>query len=140
MSDGIHNSVSASSALGERLAYLALNKLYGKSTPPVDVPEIESAKMCTDMTLELKFKNITGMIYIFHAGADAPITVEDINGEIKFTDIYEHKDTLVLTLERKPKGEAFVSAMASATVSRYLVDFSSQLPALAFYRFKIENV
>lgn len=139
LSDGIHNNAVSNISLGERLAYLALKKLYGTGTMTVDAPNIKSAKMTSDCTLELTFDHITNTIFIFHAGLEAPLKIEDEKGNLPFTDIYEQKNKLILTLQRKPQGNATVSAMAKATVSRYMIDLGTQLPVLGFYQFKIEQ-
>lgn len=77
MSDQIHNSAVCNVAMGERLAALALCKLYGRDEYSA-APDLERIIQTGPHTLELFVKNVRGRLFCFNTIPD--FEVEDEKG------------------------------------------------------------
>ena len=121
--------------LGERLAGIALLKIYGKSTG-FEAPDLIEAGKIDKSTVCLKFNNISNRLYVFEVSADQlPFLIEDEDGEaqIKGYEINE-ANVLIISLDRELKGKCLVHGAFERNPKQFIpVDFASHLPMLSFY-------
>lgn len=140
LSDEIHNGAQANMMLGERLANLALARVYRRRSGAA-APEIASAQMEGTERLCLEFRNVECALLLQQQRAEeSPFTVEDDEGEIPITGWEAAIDTIYLTLSRAPHAGARVHGMWQTNPSfGPPYDTGSQLPMLAFYGVPVEE-
>lgn len=140
LSDDIHNSSAANIMLGERLAKMALSKIYAKKYACC-APDLSRAVLAGENKICLMFDNVYGRLSTFGMCIDEmPFTVVDEEGKAGITNC-EVKDgnTIVLELDRKLKGKVFVHGAYEQNPKYFLPhDIETHLPMLAFYRVKLE--
>lgn len=140
LSDCIHVSALSNLALGERMAKLALEKIYGK-TIGAESPDIVQATALDGERIRLQFAPIYDHLYCYEVeAARLALEVEDEAGRNPLKCYaMEGKDALVLELSRPIAGQAFVHhGRSSDPQGRSPVDFATHLPLLAFYRVKVK--
>ncbi|MDR0731490.1 MAG: sialate O-acetylesterase [Treponema sp.] len=140
MSDAIHLSASGNLVLAERLAGLALRRIYGKPYG-YEAPNIKTACRAGADSIRLSFAPVYNRLYAFEEVPEQlPITVEDQKGQIRVVSYTIEKDTLTLRLERPAGPECTVSGAADTNPPWFTpVDFASHIPILSFYRFPVAN-
>lgn len=135
LSDCIHNSSSANLIIGERLAGIALKRVYGTNMGNEAPDLIEARKVDTDR-ISLTFNNIYSRLYTFEVGAgDLGITFEDEAGFINIRN-YEimSQNSLMITLDRIVKGRCQVHGAFEQNPKPFVpIDFASHIPMLSFY-------
>jgi hypothetical protein len=140
LSDAIHLSASGNLLLGERLAGVALRRIYGKRYG-YEAPNIKTA--CWDGAdgIRLTFAPVYNRLYAFEEPpGQLPFTVEDQGGRIRVVSYTIEKDALTLRLERSAGPECTVSGAADMNPPWFTpVDFASHIPILSFYRFPVTN-
>lgn len=139
LSDSIHNNAHACVQLGERMARLCGHVLY--DGPEFFAPEIVSA-VCKDTEVTLSFANMQrGFVIQSALSENIGFTFTDDEGEIPFERAHfsqDEKNTMTITLERKPVGSCSVSFgwQANPTHTPPL-DEITYLPLLSFYQFPV---
>jgi hypothetical protein len=138
LSDAIHLSASANMVLGERLAGVALRRIYGKRYG-YEAPNIKTACLAGADAVRLTFAPVYNRLYAFEElPCRLPFTVEDQEGQIRIASYEIEKDTLTLHLERPAGSECTVSGAADMNPPWFTpVDFASHIPVLSFYRFPV---
>ena len=139
MSDAIHNNSAANVTLGERMAYQALEVLYGKAyrfTPP----DIDKAVMYNDTVAVLYYKNVTQHLMDYALPVSRlDFVFRDEKGVIPISAAHSNHERMVFTLSRKPEGDATVSfSPCCYPMSMPPFDRGTGLPILAFDRVKIQ--
>jgi hypothetical protein len=144
LSDAIHLSASGNLVLGERLAGLALRRIYGKRYG-YEAPNITSAhRAAADKTgadgIRLSFAPVYNRLYAFEEPPDQlPLAVEDREGRIRVVSYTLERDAITLRLERPAGPDCRVSGAADMNPPWFTpVDFASHIPILSFYRFPVE--
>jgi hypothetical protein len=139
LSDAIHLSASGNLVLGERLAGVALRRIYGKRYG-YEAPNIKSVCRTGADGIRLTFAPVYNRLYAFdEAPEQLPFTVEDREGWIRVVSYTIEKDALTLRLERPAGPECTVSGAADMNPPWFTpVDFASHIPILSFYRFPVE--
>lgn len=140
LSDAIHNDAHSCMRLGERMARLCGNVLY--DGPEFFAPEISSA-VCKDTQVTLSFANMQlGFIVRSPLYENLGLTFMDDEGEILFERAdfpKDAKNTLTLTLNRKPVGACTVSYGWQANPTFMpLQDEVTYLPLLSFYQVPVD--
>jgi hypothetical protein len=135
LSDCIHNSSISNMVIGERLARLALYKIYNLGARFL-APDIDRIKKISNNKIELKFDNVLrGFEFLSDRVENLPFRVEDIDG-INIISSYETRaqNKIILTLERAVKSDLKVhSAYGCNPDIISPVDSNTFLPILAFY-------
>ena len=137
LSDGIHNNAHSCMLIGERMARLCANVLYG--TPEFFAPEITSATL-RQQKLTLTFDHVQrGFAMSSDLPEDSGFTVRDEQGEIPLQDrLITAQNTVTLTLSREVAANATVSfAWQSNPTTVLLTDEVTYLPPLSFYEYPI---
>jgi len=142
LSDGIHNSAHANIQLGERMARLCADVLYGM--PGYRAPEPESV-ICDNQRMSLTFKNMKrGFTLFSNDPGYCGFTVEDRLGKIAVTALEqdgEKPNVLHLALERAPLPDAAISFCWEADPTVYPpVDEVTCLPILSFYQLRLNQL
>lgn len=140
LSDSIHNDAHSCIRLGERMARLCGNILY--DGPEFFAPEIASAD-CKDTEVTLSFAHMQlGFVVQSSHYENLGFTFMDDKGEIPFEQAEFPKDaknTITLSLARRPKGNCFVSYGWQANPTFMpLLDEVTYLPPLSFYQFPVK--
>lgn len=133
MSDNIHNSSAFNLVLGERMAYMALGKIYGR-TCMCEAPDIEQVTVNKDIVL-LKFNNVYEAISMFDMPVNKlPFSINDQEGKVKIvTYQLKDKDTIQLHLERGIIGNARIDCgMRQNPECIIPVDIGTHYPILSF--------
>jgi hypothetical protein len=140
LSDAIHLSAAANLALGERLAGVALRRIYGKPYG-YEAPNIKTACLTGADAVRLTFAPVYNRLYAFEElSCQLPFKVEDQEGQIRIVSYEIEKDTLTLRLERPAGPECTVSGAADMNPPWFTpVDFASHIPILSFYRFPVKT-
>lgn len=139
LSDLIHNSSASNMVLGERLAKIALNKIYGKNIL-CDAPDIIKAEKVGDDKVILTFDHVNNRLYAFDMGGDQlPFTIEDEKGYIQIRS-YELSgiSSFLLTMDRNLEGTCQIHGAFEQNPKAIIpVDFETHLPMLSFYGMEI---
>lgn len=140
LSDAIHLSASANLVLGERLAGVALRRLYGKPYG-YEAPNIKTACLTGADSIRLTFAPVYNRLYAFEEPPEQlPLTVEDKEGRIRVVSYTLEKAAVILRLERPAGPECTVSGAADMNPPWFTpVDFASHIPILSFYRFPVSD-
>ena len=140
LSDLIHNSLAHNMVLGERMAGLALDVIYGRRNNAM-APNIRKASRVSGQIVELEFDYVKGRMYTFDVGPhDLPFVIEDQDGTNGIAS-YEVADPekIRLNLERELRGSARVHGAASPFPKAIIpIDSDSHLPMLSFYGIDIK--
>ena len=142
LSDGIHNNAHSNMMLGEKMAKLCGNVLYG--TPEYSSPDIAEAVL-TEKVLKVTFRNMKrGFIIISGLPKDSGFMVKDARGEVpiqEYKTSREKPNELTFMLERIPEGQATISfAWEANPVMIPLLDEVTYMPPLSFYEFPIDRI
>jgi len=141
LSDAIHISALSNMKLGERLARLALHKIYGKSIF-CQAPDIESAYYYGNKEIVLEFGNIYQKLFTFDDSVkELPFTIEDEKGFVKIKG-YELKgpDKFILKMERAPQGKTLIHGAFQKNPKFFLpMDFATHLSMLSFYGVELKR-
>lgn len=139
LSDAIHNSSAANLVLGERLARIALTRLYGRKYP-CDAPELVKAKKKGAQKIVLSFSHVTDRLYTFDImGEKLPFAVEDEKGRIGVTGYEINKGNILLMLERGIRGICHVHGAFERNPGFVIpIDTGTYLPMLAFYGVEVK--
>ena len=134
LSDSIHTNAAANMVLGERLARMALNVIYGINIPckAPDIAEItkEGAK-----SVNLYFDNVKNCFDMFITNpALIPFIANDEYGVLNIIKFNNTKNCIGLTFDRDIIGKCIISG-ASLMWNRTAipVDIETQLPMLSFF-------
>ncbi len=136
--DHIHNSAHANVMLGEKMAKLCGNILYG--TPEFHAPEFLSAHWRAN-TLCIQFQNVQRGFMVFSENpGDCGFMVEDGHGVIPITSFQTDSNLVTLVLERAPQNETLISFGWEANPTPFpFVDEITYLPPVSFYRIPIQQ-
>ncbi len=134
MSDGIHNSAVGNVTLGERLARVALQKIYSK--PGLSSPNIEKVEYVDETHIRLHFQ-ADSRIWPTDRRADG-MHVEDAQGLVDAVFAQEEPDAMVITLERPITLPAVFHAYWQHNVPAFLAHDVHGMPMLACYGVPIE--
>lgn len=140
MSDAVHNNASSNMVIGERLAWCALEHLYGR--PYIGTaPDIASAALTGEQTVEVRFSHVSSNLVVYTDGRWVPDFIcKDDAGWNRVTACAGAADRLTLTLERPAQGKcllSFASCQAPSPVAPF--DRSSGIPILSFHDFPVEG-
>lgn len=141
LSDCIHISAGSNIILGERLAKLALLKIYQKPMKAL-APDIVDAVQTSPDEVTVSFSNVYQELYGYDAAAERlSLEIEDQEGTVPLNEYcITDGNKYVLRLTRTIKGQAYIhNAKTMDPVGRIPVDFSTHLPLLAFYRFPVRS-
>lgn len=135
LSDAVHIASSSNLILGERIAKLALTKLYGRKYTCM-APDLHSAAFCKELEIILTFDHVVSYIYDYNVNPKRlPFTVEDETGVVPIANAEFSGDSVVLLLGRSTRGACFVSCAAGQNPQGVVpVDYEGHLPILPFYR------
>ena len=135
LSDTIHNSSASNITIGERLAAVALQQIYGKGKI-FEAPDLIEARITAQDKISLLFDHIKNRIYTFDVPEDElPFAAADDMGSLRIRK-YEVKgaNELELTFDRVIKGRCQVNGASEQNPKPVIpVDFASHLPMLSFY-------
>lgn len=135
LSDAIHNSSASNMVLGERLANVALENIYGKSFGSTSPDLAEAGRVDEDKVL-LTFSNINNRLFLFEVSPDhLPFVIEDEKGVANIKS-YELQDVnkIAITLDRKLKGRCQVHGAFEQNPKTVIpIDAASHLPMFSFY-------
>lgn len=136
LSDGIHNNAHSCIMLGENMAKLCSNILYG--TQEFFAPEITKA-VEKDSVVTVSLANVNASVVIpDNSFEKCGFTIEDEDGKVPFKPITAKNNTLLLELERPLKGAANISFAFEANPTHVPpLDEITFLPPLSFYHFPI---
>lgn len=141
LSDGIHNSAHSCVQLGERMARMCANVLYG--TPAYFAPDITSAAVSKDsMRVTLSFANMKRAFAIPNAMPDmCGFSLHTADGKpIEYEKVEPGKrgNELCLLLKTPlPAGSTVSFAWEDSPTAFPVMDEVTYLPPLAFYRYPI---
>lgn len=135
LSDLIHNSSAANMVIGERLARVALNSIYGRNFVS-KAPDIVSARKLSRDSILLTFDNVYNRLYAFEVGTEnLPFAVEDEKGfvSIKSYELSSYNE-ITITLHRELGKSCKVHGAYEQNPKGVIpIDFASHLPMLSFY-------
>ncbi len=134
LSDWAHNNAVSCQILGQRMAWIALEKLYGKHYYGM-CPDAEDIVLKGD-TVEITFGNVhQWLVNLCLPGEECDFEVEDDSGKIPVVACECRMNTVMLKLERTPAGKALCSFAHRPTNSGHLpFDRANAMPPLTFYR------
>lgn len=142
LSDNVHNSSVSNTLLGERMAKLCGHVLC--SAPAFLAPDIHSAELIQADQILLRFLGVVKNLFLYSQNpAECGFYIEDSLGEVPPYSIIPAPgipNGLLLTLDRKIRGKAFVS-FCHKPVPSFIppVDGVTYLPVLSFYQFSVET-
>lgn len=133
--DEIHNTSYFNIVLGERLAKMALAKLYGKDSV-CEAPNLVSAEKTDEHHVELTFEFVYGAILVPNTDvAEIPFVVQDEDGRKKINGCEMHERSKVIL--------SFAEALGNHLHISYcygrnpkgacLVDSETHYPVIPFY-------
>lgn len=140
MSDGIHNSKSANLLLADRMARMALYKLYDKGLDP-SAPDLEHAECVLPNKILLKFMHVDDTLMAYHITNPArlPIQVEDEQGINRIIQFEICKDEIVLVCERDIAENTYIKCQYAKNPLNIIQDFDKQIAVLCFSNVKVER-
>ncbi len=134
LSDCIHNSSAGNLVVGERMAAMALGKVYGRDARCLH-PEPEKAHLLDSKSVEIIFRNVGERLSLEVVAPSAfPFEVRDKAGAVPLAGMrVEGRDRIILSLKREVQGTATVVG-APGTNPPFFVPFdvATFLPMLAF--------
>lgn len=138
LSDSIHNSSLSNLVLGERIARIALSKIYGKNLR-WDAPNLSSARKIAEDKVLLSFDNVYGRLYDYGIEANnLPFTFEDEKGNVSIKNCELIEDSsLLFTMDRKIGKCKVHGAFEKNPKSMIPVDYETHLPMLSFYNVEV---
>lgn len=136
LSDGIHNNAHSCIMLGESMAKLCANVLYG--TKEFFAPEILSA-VCKEQTVTAAFAHVQSTLSLpDNSCTKCGFVITDEAGTVPFKPVTAEKNTLVFECERALQGKAQISFASEANPTHVPpLDDITFLPPLSFYHFPI---
>ncbi len=136
LSDAIHNNAHSCIMLGENMAKLCGNILYG--TREFFAPEIEHA-VATDGFLRVSFNHVAASFVVPDSRWEkCGFTITDQSGIVPFKPMKADGCSFILELERKLDGETVISFAYEANPTHVPpLDEVTYLPPLAFYRYPV---
>jgi len=136
VSDEIHNDANSNIMLGERAAKIVLNKVYGKGTQYCSAIARNAYK--TDKGLRIVFNDAANGLKLFGTIHNMTYEISDELGDVKALDCVISGNVMEIITERALASEAYVS-MAHGSNPKPLmpVDVMTRIPAVAFYKLKI---
>lgn len=142
LSDSIHNSSASNVVLGERMARLALQKIYGKPVQAM-APDIAGAVLTKADQVTVVFENIYERFYTYDVPAEAlSLGVEDELGMVRIRDYrIPNSSECLLNLERPVQGNAYLhNAKGKNPSGTVPIDFATHLPLLGCYRIPVRQI
>ena len=135
LSDWVHNNAAANLTLGQRLAWLALECVYGQRYMG-RCPDVQSAVLEND-TVRVCFAHVYGhLVGALPPGED--FIVEDAQGVIPHAPCRYERDAVLIPLLRAPVGDAACSFAPYHLNTGFLpFDRATGMPPLAFYRYPV---
>lgn len=139
LSDAIHNASPSNMVLGERMARLALEHLYGKMIEGT-APNLQSASLLDSEWVELTFAPVYERLVSFDAAAnDLAFQVEDGIGKIELESYQLLGSRIQFKISRKPEGDCYVSCGQGRFPKGIIpIDLGGQLPILLFNKVKVK--
>lgn len=136
LSDWVHNNAAANLVLGQRLAWLALECVYGQRYMG-RCPNVESAVLEENDAVRVRFAPVYGhLVGALPPGDD--FIVEDAQGVIPHGDCRYTRDAVLIPLARRPEGEMVCSFAPYHLNTGFLpFDRATGMPPLAFYRYPV---
>lgn len=136
LSDGIHNNAHSCIMLGENMAKLCGNILYGSQ--PFFAPEIESATVSENI-VTATFANVAHTLIVpDNSSLKCGFTITDEEGVVDYEPIKPDNNTISFHLTRPLKGTAYISFASEANPTTVPpLDDVTYLPPLAFYKYPI---
>ncbi len=134
--DAIHNSSVTNITLGQRVARVALARLYGRRVVWA-APDIRSAELGgSGKTAVLHFDSVFSRLYDYNVTpAELDFSFEDAGGPAAVGAAVFRGNRIEVQLERPLRLPAFVSCAAGQNPRRVVpVDYDTHLPILPFYR------
>lgn len=133
LSDGIHTSPAGNMLLGERLARLALNQVYGRPEAAL-APDLTAARRSDDgRSVLLTFAHVTSRLASIDPEAQ-PFRLEDADGPVPIDALtYPRTDQIQLKLSRPLKGKTQVHGGWGAIPQTMPMDIERFVPLLGFY-------
>jgi len=129
--DEIHNTAASNMVIGERLARLALFRLYGIG-PDCEAPDLESAVQTGDDRIELTFSRKSRLVN--QEKIPLPVTVSDALGENIVVRYTIHANKIDLQLRRKISEMTKVSMGWRRNIGGAMPkNGADYLPALCFF-------
>lgn len=139
LSDCIHNSSAANVVLGERMAKLALQKIYGENIRAM-APDVVEAVFVQPDQIRICFENVYEKLYTYDVPADRlSVQVED---ELGIVNVHayriQNKNECILDLERTVQGNTYIhNAKGMDPQGRSMIDFATHLPVIGFYKIPV---
>ena len=129
--DHVHINAWSTLGLGERMARMVLEELYGIGYGKA--PDLGKARCIDGNRVELEVLHLRKYLDIKDIPASlSPFTVIDDEGEIAITDYKASGSTVTLTLERAPGKNAVLHHVYGTAAPRtVLSDFQNALPVLS---------
>lgn len=139
MSDFIHNSVVSHTALGQRCALYALDRIYGKDK--FRAPEFSKAVKASEKSLKIEFENVLGNLEAFSVSAkNLPILLEDENG-INGIEKYEIQSNIItIFTERELQSKTKIKIHYGANPHYVIIDSDTQLPVVCIKNITLTDV
>ncbi len=139
LSDWVHNNAIGCQVLGQRMAWAALEGVYGK---PYFGHAPDAEEIIRDgSNVTVRFSHVVN--WLVSAGLPpekCDFLVEDEQGTLPLTFYECREDTAYLTLDRKPVGAAVCSFAPWRMHSGHLpFDRATAMPPLSFYREAIKT-
>lgn len=150
LSDGIHNNSNANMIIGERMGYMALNKLYHKNVM-CDAPDVRESWFEESGRIRVRFNVPYGVLDTLGIDVEKlPLSVFDDLGPVEleaYSNVFdpnrgqwEYTDTVDLLPARKTSGKVYVNGnYGHDPVSKTFIDSYSGLPILSFCRLIVED-
>ncbi|MGL4737046.1 MAG: sialate O-acetylesterase [Cellulosilyticaceae bacterium] len=140
LSDAIHNASTANVMMGERLARLVLEGIYGKQVDG-QAADLQSICQKDETTLELVFAPVYERLDALDvAPEDLAILVEDHHGIAPLVQYEVCGDQMILHTARPIVGEARVSCGIGRYPKGYVpMDRATQLPVVLWYNERVKS-
>jgi hypothetical protein len=140
LSDNIHNSSAGNIVIGERLARMALEKIYKKNNY-AGLPDIRRIVQIGERKVLLEFEGVRGSLYTFDLPPERlPIEVTDEWGINAISNYSIEGSNIIVELERNVVGCGKVNCCHKANpTTTPPIDLEGHVPILSFYKVKIEG-
>lgn len=133
MSDSIHNSSAFNLVLGDRMAYMAWEKIYGHPCQ-CEAPDLYSMRREGKKVI-MQFAPVYDSLYMFEMPVEKlPFQIEDEKGSVKIIGYsVENDNTIVLETERETAGKWTVECgMVQNPDCVIPIDTGTHYPIVAF--------
>jgi hypothetical protein len=138
LSDGIHISPAGNLLLADRLARAALGMVYGRLVD-YRAPNIQSARLADDRTIELAFTSVTSRMDNIDPTANS-FLVEDKAGAVPVDKVVYPGDTTIrLSMGRAVSGAGCVHGGFGINPATLPVDMERLIPMLCFHAFTLAS-